>query len=60
MDLPSIERVREEAARSLSDMAREVVVRGNRNATHIAIEVRDHDGPVMKLKCAFEIDLLSQ
>jgi len=60
IDLPSMERVREEAARSLADMAREAVVRGNRNAAHMAIEVRDEDGTVLKVKCTFEIDPIGQ
>jgi hypothetical protein len=55
MDLPSMQRVQEEAARSLADMAREAVVRLDGNETHMAIEVRDKGGPVMQVRFTFEI-----
>ena len=56
IDLPSMQRVQEEAGRSLADMARDAVVRLDRNAIYMAIEVRDNSGPVMHLKFTFEID----
>jgi hypothetical protein len=57
LELPSIERVQEEAARSLADMARDAV-RTDCNGTghRMAIEVRDDDGPVLQVKFTFQID----
>ena len=46
IDLPSMQRVQEEAGRSLADMARDAVVRLDGNAIYMAIEVRDNSGPV--------------
>jgi hypothetical protein len=57
LDLPSIERVQEEAARSLADMARDAVRRNRDGAGHeMAIEVRDDEGAVLLVKFTFEID----
>jgi hypothetical protein len=53
--------VQEEAARSLADMARDVVRRPthDRNLTHqMAIEVRDDHGPVMQVKFTFAVEKL--
>jgi hypothetical protein len=58
LELPDIEAVQQEAARSLADMATDVV-RGRRvsgNGHRMAIEVRDDDGPVLQAKFTFEID----
>ena len=60
MELPSMQRVQEEAARSLAGMARDAVVRLDGKATHMAIEVRDANGPVLQLRFTFEIDRLRQ
>lgn len=55
MELPTIDAVRDEAAHSLADMARdEVPPSGNGPARHMAIEVRDGDGPVMHARFSFE------
>jgi hypothetical protein len=57
LELPSIERVQEEAARSLADMARDAVRTSQDGADHcMAIEVRDDNGPVLQVKFTFEID----
>ena len=47
MILPNIESAQEEAARSLGDLAREMV-RG-RPFRQVAIEVRDPNGPVLEV-----------
>lgn len=50
MHLATVEAVQLEAARSLADMAKELVPQMSRSGGHrIAIEVRDNDGPVMKV-----------
>jgi hypothetical protein len=57
LELPSIEQVQEEAARSLADLARDAVRKNHDSAGHqMAIEVRDDDGPVLQVKFTFEID----
>jgi hypothetical protein len=57
LELPSIERVQEEAARSLADMARDAVRKqGNGAAQSMAIEVRDDIGPVMQVKFTFDVE----
>jgi hypothetical protein len=57
LELPSIERVQEEAARSLADMARDAVRKNHDGAgQRMAIEVRDDDGPVLQVRFTFEID----
>jgi hypothetical protein len=57
LELPSIERVQEEAARSLADVARDAVRKNHDGAgSQMAIEVRDDDGPVLQVKFTFEID----
>ena len=49
LELPTIESVQEEAARSLADMARDAV-QTDRHGTRrpMAIEVRDDSGPVLQ------------
>ncbi|MFG3598308.1 DUF6894 family protein [Bradyrhizobium sp. RDI18] len=62
LELPDIEAVQEEAARSLVDMAKDAV-RGRRFSGFgrgMEIEVRDEDGPVLQAKFTFEIDLKRQ
>jgi hypothetical protein len=57
LELPSIERVQEEAARSLADMAKEAVGKDHDEAgLQMAIEVRDDSGPVLQVGFTFEID----
>jgi hypothetical protein len=60
VDLPSIERVQEEAAYSLADMARDAVRRhANDGGAHqMAIEVRDDDGPVLQARFTFDVGRL--
>jgi hypothetical protein len=59
MDLLTMDAVQEEAARALTDMARDEVrsVNGN-GARHLAIEVRDGEGPVMIATFSFQIKRL--
>jgi hypothetical protein len=60
LDLRDLQAVQEEAARSLSDMARDAMRRSAGTQagalTQMAIEVRDNDGPVMHVRFTFEID----
>lgn len=59
LELSNLNRVQEEAARSLADMARDVVVMSDGKAAHdMAIHVRDDDGPVLQVRFTFEIDRL--
>jgi hypothetical protein len=57
VELPNLQRAQEEAARSLAEMARErgfdADAGGAHDAHDMAIEVRDDDGPVMKLMFLF-------
>lgn len=56
VELPDIGAVEEEAARALGDMARDEIPRpGDGSPRHMAIEVRDSDGPVLHAKFSFEI-----
>jgi hypothetical protein len=49
--------VQEEAARSISDMVRDAFRKPTSGfSQQMAIEVRDGDGPVMKLRLTFEIE----
>ena len=61
LELPSIERVQEEAARSIADMVRDAV-RKDRNGAgqQMAVEVRDDDGPVLQVRFTFELDRRKQ
>lgn len=57
LELPTIESVQEEAARSLADMARDAV-QSHRDGTRrpMAIEVRDDNGPVLQARFTFEVE----
>ena len=57
LELPTIESVLEEAARSLADMARDAV-QTDRDGTRrpMAIEVRDDSGPVLQARFTFEVE----
>jgi hypothetical protein len=58
IELPDIESVQEEAARSLVDIAKDMV-RGNGDSSpwhRMVIEVRDDNGPVLRAKFTFEMD----
>jgi hypothetical protein len=57
LELSTIEKVQEEAALSLADMARDAVRSKKSNIRQeMAIEVRDDHGPVLQLKFLFEVD----
>ena len=57
LELSSIEKVREEAARSLADMARDTIWRTyDKTSQVMAIGVRDDDGPVMQVRFTFDVD----
>jgi hypothetical protein len=56
LELPSIQAVQEEAARSLADMARDSIRKVDGGGHQMAIEVRDDHGPVLQVKLTYEID----
>jgi hypothetical protein len=58
LECRSIERVQEEAARSLADLARDAALTHGRNGTghRMSIRVRDRNGPVLTAQFVFEID----
>jgi hypothetical protein len=57
LELPSIVRVQEEAARSLADLAKDVATRATQDgkAHRMGIEVRDETGPVMQVRFTFDV-----
>jgi hypothetical protein len=57
LELPTIESVLEEAARSLADMARNAM-QTHRGGTRrpMAIEVRDDSGAVLQARFTFEVE----
>ena len=61
VELPNLQRVQEEAASSLAELARERVIEAVLDgAQDMAIEVRDDDGPVMKVMFLFAPDKVRQ
>lgn len=60
IELATIERVQEEAARSLADFVRDAARHEEQtgNVRHTAIEVRDDHGPVMQLAFTFDLKRL--
>ena len=58
IELPDIESVQEEAARSLVDMAKSVVSDNSDSSRwhRMVVEVRDDSGPVLQAKFTFEMD----
>ena len=56
LELSTIEKVQEEAARSLADMARDAVRTLGGDSQQLSIEVRDDGGPVLQLKFTFEVE----
>jgi hypothetical protein len=57
MELTTLEAVQAEAARALADMARDAVRKEpNGAAHHLAIDVRDDDGPVLQVKFTFAVE----
>jgi len=58
-DLSSFEAAQEQATLSLAEMALDAMAK--RGADHrMSMEVRDDRGPVLKVKCTFEIERLQQ
>jgi hypothetical protein len=58
IELPNLLRVQEEAASSLAELARERVIEAVQDgAQYMAIEVRDQDGPLMKVLFTFATEL---
>jgi hypothetical protein len=56
MEFASLQRVQEEAARSLADMARDEVITFDGTTPHeLAIAVRDDHGPVLQVRFLFEV-----
>jgi hypothetical protein len=53
MELPDVEAAQEEAARSLADLARDQA-RGQPSC-HMAIEVRDYNGPVLEVSFLWRV-----
>jgi len=61
LELSSLERVQEEAARSLADLARDNVRRAlDGGGDSVAIDVRDDDGPLLQLKFTLDVRRLRQ
>jgi hypothetical protein len=58
MELPNIRAAQEEAALSLADMTRDRI--SSKPRWHIAIEVRDDDGPVMEASFQWQQRTLKQ
>jgi hypothetical protein len=57
VELPNMQRVQEEAASSLAELARGHVLEAvTDGANDMAIEVRDEDGPLMKVTFLFGPD----
>ena len=57
MELRDMQAVQEEAARSMADAARDAVPSQSAGLlAHMSVEVRDEDGPVMRVRFSFEID----
>lgn len=57
LELPSVKRVKQEAAKTLADMVRDAVLRDMTNglARQLAIEVRSDYGPVLQARFSLEI-----
>jgi len=57
LDLPSMERVKQEAAKTLADMVRDAVLSDKMNgvARQLAIEVRTDGGPVLQARFSLEM-----
>lgn len=57
MELRDMQAVQEEAARSMADAARDAVLSLSAGSlAHMSVEVRDDDGPVMRVRFSFEVD----
>lgn len=60
IEFPNLEAVQNEAARALTELARDELRKadGSGSPYHIMVEVRDDDGPVMHAKFSFEFKRL--
>lgn len=56
MDLPDMTAVEDEAAKSLADFAKDALLREHATDHPMVVEVRDREGPVLKVKFAFEFE----
>ncbi|MET4520266.1 hypothetical protein [Bradyrhizobium sp. I1.7.5] len=56
LEFSTIEKVQEEPARSLADMARDAVRALGGDGQKLSIEVRDDSGPVLHLKFTFAVE----
>ncbi len=59
LELSSLRAAQAEAARALADLARDAMLTGQ-SKRHMAIEVRDINGPVMQVRFDFEVQQLKQ
>jgi hypothetical protein len=58
--LRDVQAAQQEAALSMAEAAQDGVARQSAGAlTHMSIQVRDDDGPVMRVKFSFEIDRMN-
>jgi hypothetical protein len=61
VNLPNLESVQEEAARTLAEMVTDMVRRRPNSAEYgMSIEVRDDNGPVLQARFTFEVDRLAK
>ncbi|WP_247973425.1 DUF6894 family protein [Bradyrhizobium sp. 195] len=56
LELPNVQAVQEEAARTLTDVTRDALLRPI-NPVRIAVEVRDDSGPVMQIRFTIEVEI---
>jgi hypothetical protein len=57
MELHDMQAVQQEAARSMMDAARDAILSHSVGSlANMSVEVRDDDGPVMRVTFSFEID----
>ena len=60
LELPNLLRAQEEAVSSLAEFVRERVIEAVHDAQDMAIEVRDEDGPILKVMFLFAPDRVRQ
>lgn len=56
LELPNVQAVQKEAARTLTDATRDALLRPI-NPVRIAVEVRDDSGPVMQIRFTIEVEI---
>ena len=54
LELATVEDAYTEASRSLAGLAKDVIASHRGTGHQLAIEVRDHDGPVLAVRLSFE------